>query len=326
MNSNIFISIIIPTYNRSEYLLKLLLKLRSNFLNFKNFEVIICDSNSKDNTKSKIDAFKIENHFLNIRYLNIKKNIHSVKRNTGIKFSKGKYIIFLDDDCFPESTFVKDYYHLLSKNDKVIYCGSVKYSQNILKDNFIRYRQSKHFIYKKNTSDVPQILSAAKIVTMNMAVKKYILLKNKIFFNEDFNRYGFEDYEFGFRLIDNGFKIIQSSPLVYHLDKRNFELYLKKIRFLGFESMQYLINLNLEAAKKNNFYKLEKFLLIRFFLNFIVFKNLLLLIKKICIFLNKTFIYVPFIYKIALASAYLEGCFYRNRYNNWNNINEKWYK
>ena len=50
MNSDIFISVVIPTFNRSKYLLKILQKLKNNFLNFKNFEIIICDSYSKDNT------------------------------------------------------------------------------------------------------------------------------------------------------------------------------------------------------------------------------------------------------------------------------------
>jgi glycosyltransferase involved in cell wall biosynthesis len=99
MNSDIFISVVIPTFNRSKYLLKILQKLKNNFLNFKNFEIIICDSYSKDNTEIKINNFKQNNLFLPIQYLNIRKNIHSLKRNLGLRFAKGKYVIFLDDDC-----------------------------------------------------------------------------------------------------------------------------------------------------------------------------------------------------------------------------------
>ena len=326
MNSSIFVSIIIPTFNRSAYLLKILDNLKKNYLNFKNFEIIICDSFSSDNTDIKINNFIKNNLFLPIQYLNIQKNIHSLKRNIGVQFAKGKYIIFLDDDCFPEETFVKNYYALLIRDQNVIYCGTVKYSKILLKKNFVKYRQSTHFIIDKGLSASRDFLSARQIVTMNMACKKDIFVKNKIFFNKDFNSYGFEDYELGFRLISRKFKIIKSSPIVYHNDERTFLKYLAKIKFLGNQGMKYLIKLNSLSAKNNNFYKLENFFLIRFLLNFNSFKDILLLIQKICVFLDKKFVYFPFIYKIAIGSAYLEGCFYRKRYNDKGYINSFWYK
>ena len=326
MNSCVLISIIIPTFNRSTHLLKILYKLKKNYLNFKNFEIIVCDSFSKDNTDIKINNFKRNNLFLPIQYLNIHKNIHSLKRNIGLQFAKGKYIIFLDDDCFPEETFVKDYYALLIRDKNVVYCGTVKYAKALLKKNFVKYRQFTHFIIDKGLGVSRDFLSARKIVTMNMACKKDIFVKNKILFNKDFNRYGFEDYELGFRLVNNKFKIIKSSPIVYHNDERTFFQYLEKIKFLGFEGMKYLIKLNFLAAKNNNFYKLEIFFLSRFLLNFNIFKDILIMTQKFCVFVDKKFLYFPFIYKIAIGSAYLEGCFYRKRYNNKDSINSFWYK
>jgi glycosyltransferase involved in cell wall biosynthesis len=326
MSSEVFISIIIPTFNRSNYLLKILEKLKINLLNFKNFEIIVCDSYSKDNTIVKINNFKNNNLFLPIRYLNIKKNIHSLKRNIGIKSARGKYIIFLDDDCFPEKFFVKNFYNLLTRNSNNIYCGTVKYPQQQLKKNFVKYRQSRHFIMKNTFVNKNDFLPASQIVTMNMAFKKKIFIKNNFFFNENFNRYGFEDYELAFRLVNNKFKIIKSNPVIYHIDKRSFSMYLEKIKFLGFEGMNYLIKLNLLAAKNNNFYKLENFFFIKLLLNFNIFKNFLIFSQKICILLDKQYFYFPFIYKIAISFAYLEGCFYRMRYNKTDYKDIYWYK
>jgi glycosyltransferase involved in cell wall biosynthesis len=326
MSSEVFISIVIPTFNRSNYLLKILEKLKTNLLNFKNFEIIICDSYSKDNTNIKIKKFINNNLFLYIRYLNISKNIHSLKRNIGIKFARGKYIILLDDDCFPEKSFVKNYYSLLNKKRDVIYCGTVKYPEKLQKKNFIKYRQSTHFVVSKNFSNEEHYLLANQIVTMNMAFKKNIFTKNKILFNENFNRYGFEDYELGFRLVYNKFKIIKSNPVIYHNDQRSFDTYLKKIKFLGFEGMNYLVKLNFLAAKENIFYKLENFFLIKFLLNFSIFNNFLILIQKICVAIDQQYLYVPFIYKTAIGSAYLEGCFYRKRYINKYYTCNYWYK
>ena len=64
MSSEVFISIVIPTFNRSSYLLKILERLKINLLSFKNFEIIICDSYSKDNTLVKINNFKKSHKFL----------------------------------------------------------------------------------------------------------------------------------------------------------------------------------------------------------------------------------------------------------------------
>ena len=66
---------------------------------------------------------------------------------------------------------------------------------------------------------------------MNMGMKNSKLLKRTKYFNEIFGGYGFEDYEFGYRLIKQGFKFIASKPVVYHLDERNYREYLGKIYF-----------------------------------------------------------------------------------------------
>jgi glycosyltransferase involved in cell wall biosynthesis len=328
MQTNIQISIVIPTHNRSNYLIKILQCLKKNKINFRNFEIIICDSFSKDSTSAKVKSYKNQNEFMNINYVNIFKNLHSIKRNLGIKFSRGKYIIFIDDDCFPEKDFVKHYHAIFSKekNDKNIFCGSVLYKHNINNQNFLRYRQSRQFFHKKYNYISDQNLDASKIVTMNMGFQnKKVYFNQNIFFNQKFNLYGFEDYELGFRLIKNNYKIKACSPTVYHNDNRSFYLYLKKIFFLGIESMNYLININLEAAKKNNFYKLENNFIIKFLLKFNFFRLILNFLKELSIYLEKYFLYLPFIYKIGIASSYLLGCSYRKKkhllndlqYNNW---------
>jgi glycosyltransferase involved in cell wall biosynthesis len=329
MNSSLLISVVIPTYNRCGYLLKILQKLKRNFLSFRSFEIIICDSYSKDNTATKVCNFRDNNLFLRIQYLNIRQNINSIKRNIGLKYAKGKYIIFLDDDCFPDDYFIKDYYYLLTKNKNSVYCGTIKYPKNELKKNFIRYRQSTHFIFDKRLNVLNDLLPARQILTMNMAFKKSILTKNKILFNKNFNRYGFEDYELGYRLVNKKIAIFKSHPIIYHHDERSFFSYLEKIKFLGLESMKYLIKININAAKDNNYFKLENFLLVKFLLNFIFFKYILSLVQRISIIIDKKLFYVPFIYKIAIASAYLEGCFNRKRYNNIKKesyTNNYWYK
>ena len=312
----ILISVIIPTYNRSAQLTKCLLALKQNFLSFRYFEIIICDSNSKDNTNIKIKKLQKELYYLNIRYFNVNKNLNSLKRNKGLKESRGKYKIFLDDDCVPEKNFIKKYYSILNKTyTKSIYCGSVDYKEDKNLKNFLRYRRSRHFnLNKKNFScTCIKSLTPATIVTMNMGfdsrIEKFIIPV----FDERFNLYGFEDFEFGYRLKKNNIKIIAANPLIYHSDSRSFKLYLSKLKFLGEISMKYLEKINLDSAKSNNFYKLQSNVLIKFLLKFTIFYKLLKLIENFLLFLEKYFFYFSPIYKISFMVAYLQGCHIRQR-------------
>ena len=113
----------------------------------------------------------------------------------------------------PENILLSITLIFLKINDKDILCGSVKYLQSkVQKDNFIRYRQSRHFVMKNSKINKKNYLSPAKIVTMNMAMKNSKLLKKTKYFNEKFGGYGFEDYELGYRLIKEGFNFIPCKP------------------------------------------------------------------------------------------------------------------
>lgn len=93
-------SIIIPTYNRADKLIKALESLVAQ--TYKNFEVIVCDDGSTDNTAEVINSFSDK---LPITYI-WEENWGGPARprNNGIKASKGDWICFLDSDdfCYPE--------------------------------------------------------------------------------------------------------------------------------------------------------------------------------------------------------------------------------
>lgn len=88
-----FFSIIIPTYNRATFLPDTI----NSVLNqtFQNFELIIIDDASTDNTKEIVTSFNDSK----ITYYRNENNIErGASRNKGIELAKGKYICFLDSD------------------------------------------------------------------------------------------------------------------------------------------------------------------------------------------------------------------------------------
>ena len=87
------VSVVIPTYNRANYILETIKSVRQQ--SFKDYEVIIVDDGSTDNTREKLADLVKENL---VRYIYQENSGESAARNRGISDSKGEYIAFLDSD------------------------------------------------------------------------------------------------------------------------------------------------------------------------------------------------------------------------------------
>ena len=87
-----FFSVIIPTYNRAAVIGKAVESVLTQ--EYLDFEVIIVDDGSSDNTEQVIKT--IEDH--RIRYFKKENEERGAARNFGVKNSRGKYVCFLDSD------------------------------------------------------------------------------------------------------------------------------------------------------------------------------------------------------------------------------------
>ncbi|MEW6063286.1 MAG: glycosyltransferase [Nanoarchaeota archaeon] len=90
------LSIVIPTLNEEKYLPKLLNSIKKQ--TYKDYEIIVADAGSKDNTKkiAKKYGCKI-----------VKGGMPSVGRNAGAKIAKGTLLLFLDADVILPKDFFK---------------------------------------------------------------------------------------------------------------------------------------------------------------------------------------------------------------------------
>ena len=85
------VSVIIPTYNREDHVVKAIDSVLGQ--KYKDYEVIVVDDGSNDNTKEKLRIYGNK-----IEYIYQNNSGVSAARNTGIKYAGGEWLAFLDSD------------------------------------------------------------------------------------------------------------------------------------------------------------------------------------------------------------------------------------
>jgi glycosyltransferase involved in cell wall biosynthesis len=105
-------SIVIPTYNRAKLIATTLYSVLSQ--TYANFEIIVVDDGSTDNTSHIVDAIKDK------RIVYYKKNNEerSAARNYGTVRSKGDYITFLDSDDILCPNFLNEALKMIEQEKK----------------------------------------------------------------------------------------------------------------------------------------------------------------------------------------------------------------
>ena len=100
------VSIIVPVYNTENYVEKCLQSLAKQTM--QDFEIIVVNDGSTDNSETTIKKFIEEHQTLNITYLRKENGGLASARNYGMKYAKGKYLSFIDSDDYIEENLYKD--------------------------------------------------------------------------------------------------------------------------------------------------------------------------------------------------------------------------
>lgn len=213
------LSIIIPAYNAGKYILSSLNSLKMQTYN--NFEVIIIDDGSNDDTIEKCNEFNIQTKLKVQVYKNIKGGVSSA-RNYGISKAKGKYIAFLDSDdlVHPEC------YRILMENIKNNDVDVVACAFNTFLDgsepnqNYDTSSYNTLFIQGGNSA-IESMISADKSTSVrgfvwNKIYKRTLL--DKVKFNE--NLIICEDSVFSWEIMKTAKTLQLVQVPLYHYRKR----------------------------------------------------------------------------------------------------------
>jgi glycosyltransferase involved in cell wall biosynthesis len=121
-DSQIDISAVITTYNRSRSLAAALNALLSQNAGGVRYEIVVVDNNSTDDTRARVEGL-IANGHTNVRYVFESKQGITHGRNAGIAAARGKIIAFTDDDVVVTENWIATIERALSENPDVAYVG-----------------------------------------------------------------------------------------------------------------------------------------------------------------------------------------------------------
>src|SRR5690554_1994132 len=106
-------SIVIPTYNRAHLICKTIDSVLAQ--TFQNFEIIVVDDGSTDNTDEVIKE-KYGNH-PQLSYYKKENAERAAARNYGTQKAKGKYVLWFDSDDIMYSNHLKKANEYIIKNN-----------------------------------------------------------------------------------------------------------------------------------------------------------------------------------------------------------------
>lgn len=123
MNVECEISIIIPTYNAQKYILRCLNSIKAQL--FQNYEIIVIDDHSTDQTVYCIEEFITDNPQISCILIKNSCNLgHCYSRNLGIQTAKGAYVCTIDaDDSYHPKFLLLLYEKIKETNAQFVFCG-----------------------------------------------------------------------------------------------------------------------------------------------------------------------------------------------------------
>lgn len=254
------ISIIIPLFNREKLISETLNSVISQ--TYKNWEVIIVDDGSTDNSIEIVKEFQKKDKRIKLYKRDRKPKGATTCRNIGAKLSKGEYLIFLDSDDLLKNYCFKQRIDVINEDKNLDFAV---FNMNCFQNKIGDLNKSFNLYFENNYEYLYSFLTdAPPWQTMCPIWKKDFFLKIGGF---DENFWIMDDPELHTRAIlhpNVNFKVIENSKpdCYYRIDSPYSKMSDKFIndsivgRIQYFEkTFTYISNLSIPNVKKNEYKK-----------------------------------------------------------------------
>ena len=200
-------SIIVPAYNGAETLNRCVDSILAQ--KFQDYEVILVNDGSTDNTKAIIDEYARKD----ARIIAAHKSNAGVSsaRNEGIKSAKGEYIVFIDADDYIDNSYLENFN---KSNADLIICGYTPFGKTDIENRPLEfYSENKDEIIEHVNTNFRQPYYGAPWCK---AIRRSLFNDHQLQFNANL-RCG-EDIDLFFRLLSHikSLKIFDSVGYYYY--------------------------------------------------------------------------------------------------------------
>lgn len=288
--NNIKLSVVIPTYNRGEKIETVLKSLQEQ--SFRDFEVIVINDGSTDNTASVLDKLQQQKWSFLLRIVHQENKGRSGVRNSGFVLALADIIVSIDDDMRLDSKCLEEHYLHHQQYPGSIMVGVQQEDPVLAKTDIQRFlaHQRIGWLEGLNKAERPMLPNQIYITAANFSLSQ-----------ETFNKIGgFDsrlravvDYDLAMRATELGIPIYYNKHAIgWHDDFITCHSFIRR-RKQGVENEKLLMQLKPDLVKNYHRYKetppsriklfLYSILANRFFVNSIDNSNLFvyLLPKKI---------------------------------------------
>ena len=177
------VSVIIPLYNNEEYIDACLQSVVNQ--SYKDIEIIIVNDGSKDNSLNIVEKYADRDN--RIKIISKENGGRSSARNTGLKYSIGEFLMFVDADDELEKDSIKKLYDAINKYNSDISVGaiSVKYDTHLeLKNNDSWYFSIRYSGFYDVTDKLIEDINCS---TCGKIFRRSIIDKNNLQFPDGIN-------------------------------------------------------------------------------------------------------------------------------------------
>lgn len=214
------ITVIIPTYNRSELLGKTLEGFCEQTVSPLLYELIVVSDASTDSTHETVRRFKDR---LPLRYLSQPKRGVSSARNLGLREAHSSIVLFVDDDVIPSAHLIEEHirFHRERSELESVLLGYVTWYPEVVITPFMQWygEFGGLFGYSRLTDNA--VGNPRYLYTCNISFKSEFL---RLYGGFDESLSVLEDHELGHRLSKGGMKMyFRRAALGYHNQSFTFD-------------------------------------------------------------------------------------------------------